>query len=103
MVCPAAVADVHLCSVHYCCTTSMSSVAVKGIVVCTDVMSMCQLLISQHPSIELEFSAVLSDVAGGVNNGWLGQQFSVCVWSLLADCRVDVVAGGRMVVFVQCD
>ena len=63
----------------------------------------CDLLISQHLSIELEFSVMLGDVAGGVGNGWLGQQFSVCVWSLLADCRVDVVSNGRMVVFVQCD
>ena len=61
------------------------------------------LFISQHLSIELEFSVVFGDVAGGVSNGWLGQQFSVCVWSLLADCRVDVVSNGRMVVFVQCD
>ena len=60
------------------------------------------LFISQHLSIELEFSVVLGDVVGGIN-GWLGQQFSGCIWSLCTDCRVDVVSDGRMVVFVQCD
>ena len=33
------------------------------------------LVISQHLSIELDFSVVSSDVAGGVSNGELGQQF----------------------------
>ena len=33
------------------------------------------LVISQHLSIELEFSVVLGDVAGGISNGSLGQQF----------------------------
>ena len=56
MVCPVAVADVHLCSVHYFCTTSMSSVAVKGIVVCTDVLSTCQLSVGP---IGVQLSAVM--------------------------------------------
>ena len=55
MVCPVAVADVHLCSDHYCCTTGMSSVAVEGVVVCTDVMSTCQLSVG---SIGVQLSAV---------------------------------------------
>ena len=56
MVCPVAVADVHLFSAHYCCTTSMSSVAVKDIVVSTNVMSTCQL--SVEP-IVVQLSAVM--------------------------------------------
>ena len=56
MVCPVAVADVYLCSAHYCCTTSMSSVAVKGIVVSTDVMSTCQLSVGP---IVVQLSAVM--------------------------------------------
>ena len=55
MVCPVVVADVHLCSDHYCCTTGMSSVAVKGIVESTDVMSMCKLSVGP---IGVQLSAV---------------------------------------------
>ena len=56
MVCPVAVADVYLWSAHYCCTTSFSSVAVKGVVVCTDELSMCQLSVGL---IGVQLSAVM--------------------------------------------
>ena len=55
-------------SVHYCCTTSVSSVAVEDMVVSTDVMSTCQLSVSH---VEVQLSAVM------INDGYLlAVQFS---------------------------
>ena len=60
MMCPVTVANVHLCSVHYCCMTSVSSVAVGGN--CCERVAMSTWQLSVSPVVVELSVVVVNDV-----------------------------------------